>query len=215
MDGIIVAPLVILLLVVVAVLVVIVVMRLREKNRAESASTSSEPTDPFHTGDTDSLRGDPRSLKAGDIVELRGLSYTVRGSVRLSEGGWTWSEHLLDDAKGTQVWLSVEEDPDLILSLWTPVEDTELSPGPKEIELDGRTYRSDESGSADYRSEATTGLSEQGTVRYHDYESSDGPMLGFEAYGDAGWEVSTGEALTRYDVRIYPVQPDDDSGKTR
>lgn len=214
MNGILITTLVI-LLIVVAALGVFIGIKLSKRNRAEPTSTSSEPTDPFHTGDTDSLRGDPRSLKAGDIVELRGLTYTVRGSVRLSEGGWTWSEHLLDDAKGTQVWLSVEEDPDLILSLWTPVEDTELSPGPKEVELDGRTYRSDESGSAEYRSEATTGLSEQGTVRYHDYESSDGAMLGFEAYGDADWEISTGETLTRYDVRIYPVQPDDDSGKTR
>lgn len=204
MNGILGTTLVV-LLIVVAVLGAFIAIQLRKRNGAERTSARGEPTDPFHTGDTDSLRGDPRSLEAGDIVELRGLSYTVRGSVRLSEGGWTWSEHLLDDAKGTQVWLGVEEDPDLVLSLWTPVEEAELSPGPKEIEFDGRTYRSEESGTATYRSEATTGLSEQGTVRYHDYESSDGAMLGFESHGDAGWEISTGEELTRYEVRIYPA----------
>ncbi|GAB3282535.1 DUF4178 domain-containing protein [Parasphingorhabdus pacifica] len=205
MNWIVGATLVVLVVVILAVLGAAIAMWLRTRKQKQPAGDAGGPTDPFHTGDVDSLRGDPRELTAGDIVEVRGLSYTVRGTVRLSEGGWTWSEHLLDDAKGEQAWLSVEEDPDLILSLWTPVEADELSPGPKEVEYDGRTYRSDESGSADYRSEATTGLSEQGTVRYHDYEGADGAMLGFEAYGDAGWEVSTGETLSRYDVRIYPA----------
>lgn len=200
------AMIIIVLLIVAVVLGVLIALLVRKKIRSEPASPTAGPTDPFHTGDTDSLRGDPRALKAGDIVEVRGLSYTVRGSLRLSEGSWSWSEHLLDDARGSQVWLGVEEDPDLVLSLWTPVEGSELRPGPKQIEFEGRTYRSDESGSAQYRSEATTGLREQGTVRYHDYEADDGALLGFESYGDAGWEISTGEELSRYDVRIYPTQ---------
>lgn len=165
---------------------------------------TARPTDPFHTGDQDSLRGDPRALKAGDIVEIRGLSYTVRGTLRLSEGGWGWAEHLLDDAKGTQVWLAIEEDPDLELTLWTPVDDAG-EPGAKHIEFGGRGYEREESGSATFRSEATTGLAEQGTVRYQDYEADDGALLGFESYGDSGWEAATGEELSRYDVRIYPA----------
>ncbi|MDR7301639.1 DUF4178 domain-containing protein [Haloactinomyces albus] len=206
--------LVVLLVVVVVALVIGFVVRHRSQRQE---STEQEPIDPFHTGDQDSLRGDPRTLKAGDIVELRGLSYTVRGSLRLSEGGWGWSEHLLDDAKGTQVWLGVEEDPELTLSLWTPLPDStddsadsrdstpRLEPGPSAIDFRGRTYTAQESGSAHYRSEATTGLNEQGTVRYHDYEAPDGSLLGFEAYGEADWEVSQGEELSRYDMLIYPA----------
>ncbi|MCI2422778.1 DUF4178 domain-containing protein [Saccharopolyspora sp. K220] len=196
------ATLIVLVIVLIIVAAVAVILGLRARRTARKPE--GRPTDPFHTGDQDSLRGDPRALKAGDIVEVRGQTYTVRGSVRLSEGGWNWSEHLLDDAKDTQVWLAVEEDPDLILSLWTPVADAG-EPGAKTVDFAGRTYHSEESGSAEFRSEATTGLAERGTVRYHDYQASDGSKLGFESYGGADWEASTGEELSRYDVLIYPT----------
>lgn len=201
---------IILVLLLILVAVGAVVIGVRSRSRREEHAARPQPSDPFHTGDQDSLRGDPRTLKAADIVEVRGEPFTVRGTVRLTEGGWTWSEHLLDDAKGKQVWLGVEEDPDLVLSLWTPLgADTDEArppqPGAKTIEFGGRTYTSEESGTAEYRSEATTGLNEHGEVRYHDYEAADGSMLGFEAYGDADWEASLGEELSRYDVRIYPA----------
>lgn len=192
---------VLILLVVVAVIATVVGLRSRG---AASTPPPAEPTDPFQTGDQDSLRGDPRKLRAGDIVEIRTDTYTVRGSLRYSEGGWTWAEHLLDDAKGTQVWLGVEEDPDLELSLWTPVADVD-EPGPRKLEYRGRTYYKEESGSAHFSSEATTGLDSAGSARYYDYEAPDGAMLGFESFGDADWEASAGEELTRYDVRIYPA----------
>lgn len=191
------------LLVVVAAVAVVLGMRARKAAR-QGESGAGAPQDPFGTGDQDSLRGDPRALKAGDIVEIRSTTYTVRGSLRLDEGGWGWSEHLLDDSKGAQVWLAVEEDPDLILTMWTPVTGAG-TPGEKTVEFDGRTYRSGESGSANFRSEATTGLDAGGTVRYHDYESSDGALLGFESYGGAAWEATAGEKLGRYDVLIYPT----------
>ncbi|TWF92421.1 uncharacterized protein DUF4178 [Saccharopolyspora dendranthemae] len=197
--------LVVLVVLLVVVAAVAVVLGVRARNAArQGESGAGAPQDPFGTGDQDSLRGDPRALKAGDIVEIRSTTYTVRGSLRLDEGGWSWSEHLLDDSQGTQVWLAVEEDPDLILTMWTPVTGAG-APGEKAVEFDGRTYRSGESGSANFRSEATTGLDDAGTVRYHDYESSDGALLGFESYGEAAWEATAGEKLGRYDVLIYPT----------
>lgn len=193
----------VILLLIVAVAALVFGLMAHKKQQQQQPAANFSPQDPFHTGDADSLRGDPRRLKAGDIVEIRGVPYTVRGSIRLSEGGWTWDAHLLDDAKGTQLWLEVEEDPDLELSVWTPVEDAG-QPGAGTITLNGRTYHLEESGTAHFRSEATTGLNGEGTVRYYDYEAPDGAMLGFESYGDAEWEASTGEQLSRYEVQIYP-----------
>ncbi len=215
----------IIIVVLVIVAAVAVVLGLRARKAAAQPAEPAAPSDPFGTGDQDALRGDPRKLRAGDIVEIREHTYTVRGSLRYSEGGWTWDSHLLDDAKGNQAWLEVEEDPDLELSLWTEAPDAP-EPGARQLEHAGRTFRREEAGSAQFRSEATTGLNDSGTLRYYDYEASDGTMLGYEAYGEAQesgaaresgtresgtresgteWEASTGEELTRYEIRIYPA----------
>ncbi|MEV0732801.1 DUF4178 domain-containing protein [Polymorphospora sp. NPDC050346] len=164
-------------------------------------------TDPFrsHDDDADALRGDPRRLRPGDIVEIRGTSYGVRGSLRFDEGGWSWTEHLIDDASGAKLWLSVEEDPDLELVLWTVVPSATVTPGLPTIDFEGRRYVSDESGLARYTATGTTGLQPTGGVRYHDYTSPDGALLSFESYGDSmKWEVSRGEKLHRAEVLVYP-----------
>lgn len=161
--------------------------------------------DPLRDRDADALRGDPRRLKPGDLVEVRGgVTYAVRGSVRLVEGAWSWTEHLLDDADGVRRWLSVEEDPELELVLWTAEPGTTITPGAQAIDFAGRRYRWNESGRARYTAVGTTGLDPNGTLRYHDYQASGGARLSFEAYGDAGWEVARGERLHRSEVMIYP-----------
>ncbi|MQA11373.1 MAG: DUF4178 domain-containing protein [Pseudonocardiaceae bacterium] len=187
----------------VVALVIGLIQRMPAKQRRSGAQ--APPTDPFASGDSNALFGDPRTIRAGDIVEIHGAPYTVRGSLRYDEGGWTWSTHFLDDAKGSQAWLSVEEDPDLELSVWTPLPDAGLEPGPSAVEHGGRRYKLDESGTAKFRSEATTGLAEQGSVRYYDYEAADGAMLAFESYEGAEWEASTGENLNQHALRIYPM----------
>lgn len=198
MDG-----LVIVLVVVVAAAVGALVAGLVLRKRRQRPPEPPSPKDPFADDDHHAVYGDPRALKAGDLVELRGVSYSVRGSLRCDEGGWAWSEHLLETAAEERVWLSVEEDPDLIMVAWTEV-DTELTPGAKELTVDGVAYRSDEKGEASFRTEATTGLKD-GSVRYHDYKAGGGKRLSFESYGDAPWEASTGERLSTYDVKIYPA----------
>ncbi|UVS76718.1 DUF4178 domain-containing protein [Actinokineospora sp. UTMC 2448] len=192
----------IVLLIVVAAAIGALIAGLVVRKRQQRPPAVPAPQDPFADSDHHAVYGDPRSLKAGDLVELRGVSYSVRGSVRCDEGGWTWSEHLLETATEERVWLSVEEDPDLILVAWTEI-DTELQPGPKTLTLDGVEYRSDEKGTATYTTEATTGLKD-GSVRYHDYKSRD-RLLSFESYGDAPWEAATGEKLSTYDVKIFPA----------
>ncbi|WP_035748859.1 DUF4178 domain-containing protein [Glycomyces sp. NRRL B-16210] len=177
----------------------------RQNNtRKNESAPHPGPVDPFADADTDVLRGDPRRLRASDLVELYGKTLAVRGTLRLTEGDYQWSEHFLDTGTGVKRWLSVEADPDLEVVLWDEVVGADLAPGPKELSHEGVSYRSNEKGTAKYVSEATTGLAERGTVRYHDYAGPDGQKLSFEAFGDgAKWELAKGLTLDRNQITIY------------
>ncbi|WJK38541.1 DUF4178 domain-containing protein [Solwaraspora sp. WMMA2056] len=183
---------------------------------AGGGAAKGRPVDPFHTGDTDAVRGDPRRLGPGDIVEFRGQSYAVRGSVHFTEGSWTWSEHFLDDARGDKLWLSVESDPDLELVLWRSAPaDLAPTPGARSLDVAGRRYRLDESGQARFTSVGATGLAPSGSVRYHDYVAPDDARLSFEGYGDSPrWEIGLGEVLHRAEVMIYPAGGPGSAGRT-
>lgn len=200
------ALIVVLLVLVLLGIVAVGVLFLR-RNRKQSAEAVSAPApvDPLGSADVDAVRGDPRQLAPGAVVDIRNQTYSVRGTLRLSEDGWAWTEHFLDNAAGRKVWLSVEEDPDLELVLYTEVPDADVQPG-RSIELEGRTYHRKESGTARFRAEGTTGLTPEGTLRYEDYAAADDSRLALEAYGEGGrWEVSRGELLSRYEVMIYPA----------
>lgn len=176
----------------------------RQNTRKSEPAAPSGPVDPFADADTDVLRGDPRRLRASDLVELYGKTLAVRGTLRLTEGDYQWSEHFLDTGTGVKRWLSVEADPDLEVVLWEEVAADDLKPGPKELSFEGVSYRSNEKGKAKYVSEATTGLAERGSVRYHDYAGPDGQKLSFEAFGDdAKWELAKGLTLDRNQITIY------------
>ncbi|HEU5128192.1 MAG TPA: DUF4178 domain-containing protein [Glycomyces sp.] len=177
--------------------------RERERER-DDAATARGPVDPFADTDTDVLRGDPMRVKAGDLVEAYGKTLAVRGTLRLSEGDYAWAEHFLDTGAGVKRWLSVEADPDVELVLWEEVAGADLQPGPKELSFEGVSYRFEEKGTARYTSEATTGLAERGTLRYHDYAGPGGQKLSFEAFGDeAKWEMAKGLTLDRNQITIY------------
>ncbi|SBT53657.1 DUF4178 domain-containing protein [Micromonospora narathiwatensis] len=181
--------------------VVIAVVALR---KARSGPRSRTAGASLRERDADALGGDPRRLKPGDVVEIRQVPYTIRGSIHLVEGGWSWAEHLLDDTGGVKRWLSVQEDPDLELVLWTGEPSATVTPGAPTLGVAGRQYTWDESGQARYTATEGTGLDPRGTMRYHDYQAPGGARLSFEAYGETGWAVALGERLHRAEVSIHP-----------
>lgn len=188
-----------------AIVVGIVLLVQKKRKERERAQSGPTPQDPFADKDSDALRGDPRGLKAGDLFDTHGETLAVRGTLRLKEGGYYWAEHLIDTGGGVKRWLSVEEDPDLELYLWTAVTGELPAPGPQYIDYDGRRFTSKESGRASYRSEATTGLGPQGYVAYHDYEAPDGTRLSFEDFDQTGRsEVAIGLRIHRSEIMIYP-----------
>ncbi|WP_067827512.1 DUF4178 domain-containing protein [Actinomadura kijaniata] len=195
-----------LLALILAALAVIIVIMLRRRSASQPAppGPAAAPRDPFAAEDLPG--GDPRAVKAGDMIEYLGERYFVRGSLRMREGGFTWAEHLLDrdGAEGGKVWISVEEDPDLEVVWWTEREIGDLKPDAKLLEVDGVSYRRDEHGTATYQSEGTTGVGVQGQVEYVDYEGPGGRYLSFERYGGGTWELGVGEAVPAGTMTIYP-----------
>lgn len=202
------SPILFLLIAVLAVVVVallVVLLRRRSAEGAPAARAPRAPRDPF--GDIGETGGDPRSLRAGDMLEYGAERAWVRGTLRLSEGGAVWAEHFIE-VDGGRRWLSVEEDPDLQMALWTGRPDLELTPHGRTVELDGVSYRLTERGSASYRSEGTTGLRAQGGMDYADYEAADGSLLSFERFDHGRWEAATGTVVRRGDITVYPSSAD-------
>ena len=189
-----------------AAAIAIIVVRALSRRSGRPSAPSGRHADPFHDADADALRGDPTALKPGDLAEIRGQTYAVRGTLRFAAGAWTWSEHLLDNGDGPRTWLSVEHDPDLALALWVQVPSATVRPGEPTVDFDGRRYVREEAGRARYTGVGTTGLDPAGSVEYQDYAAPDGPLLSFERFGSAepaDWEVARGEKLHRAELRIF------------
>lgn len=199
---------IILVIVVIAVIAIAAyAFFVKRRNSGERQGTEvqerSQPQDPFAPNrDTG---GDPLKIRAGDMLELGNEKYFVRGSLRIAEGGYTWAEHFYQaDTSSQRRWLTVEEDPDLQLSVWQDRPDLELDPRAKSVEVDGVTFELVEHGTATYRAEGTTGLQDHGALDYVDFESGDGRQLSLERFDHGRWEASTGEAIDAGAFTIYP-----------
>lgn len=191
-----------LVLVLIAVLALIgVVVWAARRRQATPPQPAGVPVDPLadHEGVTD-----VRTLRAGDMVDYRGTLFFVRGSLRLKEGGYSWSEHFLDDSRGQRYWISVEEDPDLEVVLWQPT-DAVAEPGGDSMDVEGMRYRLDERGTAKYSSEGTTTVAATGAVEYVDYCGEGERALSFERFDGGPWEAGLGEAVVLSALRVYPA----------
>lgn len=193
--------LVVLVVIAVLALIVVAVLRARRRRRPAPAAAPQAPADPLagHEGVTD-----VRTVRAGDMVDYGGALFFVRGSLRLKEGGYSWSEHFLDDSQGQRCWISVEEDPDLEVMLWQPT-DAVAEPGGDTMEVEGVRYRLEERGSARYTSEGTTTVAATGSVEYVDYNGEGERGLSFERFDGGPWEAGLGEAVALSALRVYPA----------
>ncbi len=161
---------------VVVALVTILIVRGRAakaKREREAQAAPATPRDPFAADQN--TGGDPAQIKAGDLLEFGNEKFFVRGTLRISEGGYDWAEHFFQsDDSATRLWLTVEHDPDLQVSRWRDRPDLDIEPTSKSITIDGTDYEIVEHGTASYRSEGTTGLNEKGGLDYVDYEAPTG-----------------------------------------
>ena len=188
----------------IVVLITVIVLRRRaaSRRRAEENQAPPRPQDPFAAAQN--TGGDPTTIKAGDLLEFGNEKFFVRGTLRISEGGYDWAEHFYQaDQSAARLWLTVEHDPDLQVSRWRDRPDLDIEPKAKTITIEGTAFNLVEHGTAAYRSEGTTGLNEKGGVDYVDYESDDHKLLAFERFDHGRWEVSTGESIPVGSFTIY------------
>lgn len=193
--------LVVLLAVALLALIVLAVLRAARRRRPGPAPARPPAADPLaeHEGITD-----VRTLRAGDMVGYAGTLYFVRGTLRLTEGGYSWAEHFLDDSHGQRCWISVEEDPDLEVLLWQPTEAV-TEPGGDRMDAEGVTYRRDERGTARYTSEGTTTVAASGAVEYVDYRGAGDRALSFERFDGGPWEAGLGRLVALSALQVYPA----------
>lgn len=200
--------LIIALLAIIAVFVIFNFLGNRKLRQAEEDALRNRtyrPGDPFSSADDDAVHGNPRNLKPSDLIKIRGQTYAVRGTVRLTQDGYVWTENFIDTGTGAKAWISVEDDPDLEVVLWQEVTGVIVQPGSPTIDLDGRRYAFDEAGRARFTSVGTTGVSGTGNMAYQDYQAGD-DRLSFEDFG-SGWECARGQVLNHAEYRIYPSNP--------
>ena len=188
------AVVVLLVLVLVAAVAVLAVLLARSRR-----SSTASPRDPLGP----SGPFDHRHLATGDIVSFAGRDLVVRGTMHLEEDGFRWKEHLLDDAAGGRVWLSVEDDEDLELVFWEGVDAPELEPGAPRLQHGGATYVRRESGRASYRADGSTGTPETGQIEYHDYAAGEDRLSFERTIGDT-WEISEGTRTSPGSVVLFP-----------
>ncbi|MDN5806842.1 MAG: DUF4178 domain-containing protein [Brevibacterium sp.] len=189
---------------IIVILITVIVVRKRAANRrkSEEKTAQSRPQDPFAA--EQNTGGDPETIKAGDLLEFGNEKFFVRGTLRISEGGYNWAEHFFQaDQSATRLWLTVENDPDLQVSRWRDRPDLDIEPKSKTITIEDTEYELVEHGTASYKAEGTTGLNETGGVDYVDYESGNGKLLAFERFDHGRWEVSTGESIPVGSFTIY------------
>lgn len=200
----------ILLIVVIVILVIAGYVWWKGQKSASSSkerSAPSAPVDPL--ANWSSTGGDEqfRKLKPGDLVKADSGDFLVRGTIMYSDGGYTWAEHLLDDAQGTKRWLSVEDDEGLELSVWQRIPEVDVesgSAGERSVVARGVAYKLVERGTAKYNAVGTTGTAPVGDVEYVDYEAADGSLLSYERYDGGSWEVGVGRKVLPSELDVFP-----------
>ena len=189
--------LLVIILVAAAAVGAVAVVRSRRPQRGELPKRSA-------ADDQRALHGDVRKLGPGDVVNFETTDFIIERTMRFDEDGFTWTEHLLEDAvSGRKLWLSVEDDDGLQVAVYERVTGAALEPGAAQIEHDGVTYHRDEQGRAAFTTEHEGSAGEGGTMEYADYTAGD-RHLAFERYGTGSWEVSTGRTISEHVLDVYP-----------
>lgn len=145
------------------------------------------------------------SLQLGDVVAYLDQTYVVNQKIVHHANGFFWFDYqLYGGEEDGPLWLSVEDDDELVVVFYRPV-DMMLSSDPgKVLTVGGKAYRLKESG----QSEATIYRESGGetSTRSHewDYVGPDGELMSVSRWGEDEFEVVAG---TRVQPGVLELMP--------
>jgi hypothetical protein len=144
------------------------------------------------------------NLQLNDIVSHFGTDYIIEGRLDYWDDGDTWVTYRLVDGNN-EVWLAVEQDDDLDVSLWREVKDLHLpSPLPEFLEYRGQRLRMVERGEARVNQQGKVARKTGVNLKYYEYEGDDNAMLSVEDWGGGDVEVFWGEEINPAGLDILP-----------
>ncbi len=155
------------------------------------------------------------NLELGDMVEHTGTTWVVEAVVVYDCEGYKWHEYLLSAGSDPSEdrWLSVEEDDRVEVTLVAVVPKDAVEgvvagrAPPRELTYEGKTYRQTEAGEATVTRRLRSGGTEQRKVRFHDYATAGGGVLGVEDWG-SDREVTAGQRVSPSSLTLYPGSGD-------
>lgn len=143
-------------------------------------------------------------LQLQDVVSCLGTDYIIEGRIDMEDEGDVWTSYMLADGHDI-VWLCVEDEDELEVSLWTEVEDCPIPEKPPEVvEYQGNRFQLIERGQAKASQLGETGQKSGKSVRYFDYNCAGQDVrLAIEIWrGET--EVYTGHDISASSVEIFP-----------
>lgn len=144
------------------------------------------------------------NLQLNDIVSHFGTDYIIEGRLDYWDDGDTWVTYRLVDGDD-EVWLAVEQDDDLDVSLWREVKDLRpTNPMPEFLEYRGQRLRMVERGEARVNQQGKVARKTGVNLKYYEYEGDDDAMISVEDWGSGDVEVFWGEEVNPAGLDILP-----------
>lgn len=136
------------------------------------------------------------NLRVGDVVAYIDDTYVVSQKITNHANGFFWHDYRLDDGPEKHLWLSVEDDDELVVALFRPIALEIAETPPDSLTWDGKRFRLREKGKSDAKIQRQSGQETRTTVQSWDYEAEDGALLGVQRWGESEFEAMLGQVVT-------------------
>ena len=141
------------------------------------------------------------NLQMGDIVTYDLEDYEVVGKLSYDDHGFKWYAYQLSGSQNS-IWLSVEMDDELELSIYEKIGLKLSEPIPDKIEYEGTSYYLDESGTARVKGVGRGQNVDGINCKYFDFcDDREEQFLSVEQWGSEV-EVSKGYEIEEYEIKI-------------